>query len=342
MLQAPTFAATAVPPAVSVVAPEVGEHIRQPSGTPAGPLAFLPQDARKRFADCHAQRAVPAGYDPADFRRRLAAWVRANPAPTRNDAEAAAAELADLQAVHRVSDDLRSALIAAVTIGMAHSAEMLMSALSTHPLIRLSAVSHPFVLGTLLERLFKKMAQVPDPDPLSRTGARFEEKAIAALVNWNFVQPALDTVLRSPLARSLKVAVTAGINALRDLTERRTTRRKLAELDPAAPDGPRKLTEMESLFINCLMCWLRNVAVDLPRQIIRTQLPEQALPALGGFGERLLRHLVLGSQVPGGLPATAIATQAAFGEVVRGGADGWTPPDDAAGLRLAFQSNNPF
>ena len=283
-------------------------------------------------------------YDPTDFRRGLADWLAENDRTRQVQAtpaarEAATAELGDVAAVRQVSDDIRSALIAATAIGLAHSVELLMGALGNHPLIRLSAVSHPFVLGTLLEAFLKKIAEVADPDPLGRIAPRYQEKLVAALVNWNFVQPLLDTVLKSPLARTLKAAATAGIGGVRDLRERTVLRNRLAELPEDAPGTGRKLTVMEAMFVVCLLCALRNVAVDLPRQVIRSQ-PAGALPPLEGATERLLRHAVLGSQVPGGLPAACIVSQSAFVEVVRDPA--WRPTEDAAGLHLAFHANNPF
>lgn len=305
------------------------------------PLAHLPQpDASGQALVQHSYAACNAaveGYDPADFRRRVGEWIgsSAQCPPCTPDAALATAELADAAAARRVSEDLRSALIAALAIGLAHSTEMLMGALSNHPLVRLSAVSHPFVLGTLLERLLKRLADVPELDPFTRTGARFEEKVAAALVNWNYVQPALDTVLKSPLARTLKVFVTAGISGVRDIAERNTTRAKLAELPPDTPPGPRKLTDMESLFINCLMCWLRNVGVDLARQIVKSH-GAQLLPAADGLTERFLRTVVLGQATPGALPATAISLQACFADGVR------LPADEALRPDYAYDANNPF
>jgi hypothetical protein len=317
-----------------------------------GPLADLPTDLRGAHGlhPLHGCYNVPSAlemaslnlYDPTGFRRGLSEWLAENDRGRLSQAnarEAAAAELSDPAAVRQVSDDIRSALISALAIGMAHSAEMLMAALPNHPLIRLSAVSHPFVLGTLLEGVLKKIADIPDVDPLSRVAPRYEEKIAAALVNWNFVQPLLDTVLKSPLARTLKVVVTAAIGGVRDLTERKVIRSKLADLPDDAPDGARKLTTMESVFVICLLCTLRNVAVDLPRQIVKSQ-STGALPAASGAAEKLLRSTMLGSQVPGGLPSACIAAQAAFVVVV--GDDAWRVPDEHTGLRLGYQVNNPF
>lgn len=315
--------------------------VATPAAGPDDPLARLPRpDAGGRalvqqsYAACGA---FAQGYDPVDFRRRLTEWIASSSQcpPCSPDAALAAAELADPAVARQVSEDLRSALTAAVAIGLAHSTEMLMGALSNHPLVRLSAVSHPFVLGTLLERLLKKLADVPELDPFTRTGTRFEEKVAAALINWNYVQPALDTVLKSPLARCLKVFVTAGISGVRDVAERSITRARLAELPPDTPPGPRKLTDMESLFINCLMCWLRNVGVDLARQIVRSH-GSQLLPAADSLTERFLRKVVLGTATPGALPATAISLQACFADGVR------SPTDEALRPDHAYDANNPF
>jgi hypothetical protein len=317
-----------------------------------GPLADLPGDLRSAHGPhpLHGCYEVPSAlemaslnlYDPTDFRRGLSEWLAENDRgrlSQTNARAAAAAELSDPAAVRQVSDDIRSALISALAIGMAHSAEMLMAGLPNHPLIRLSAVSHPFVLGTLLEGMLKKIADIPDVDSLSRVAPRYEEKIAAALVNWNFVQPLLDTVLKSPLARSLKVVATAAIGGVRDLTERKVLRGKLAALPDDAPEGARKLTPMESVFVICLLCALRNVSVDLPRQIVKSQ-STGALPAASGAAEKLLRQAMLGSQVPGGLPSACIAAQAAFVGVV--GNDAWRVPDEHTGLRLGYQVNNPF
>ena len=332
-----------------------GEDTGEPYTDPGqGPLAGLPVELPGAHGPhpLHGCYALPSAmelasvnlYDPTHFRRGLSDWLAGNDRTRSGQAAtearaAATAELSDSNAVRQVSDDIRSALCAAASIGMAHSAEMLMAAMSSHPLIRLSAVSHPFVLGTLIENLLKKIAEVPDPDPLTRIAPRYEEKIVAALLNWNYVQPLLDTVLKSPLARSLKVVATAGIGGVRDLAERNVVRRKLAALPEDAPEGGRKLTVMESMFVICLLCALRNVAVDLPRQVVRSQA-SGALPAAEGVTERLLRHTLLGSQVPGGLPSACIVSQAALVEVVRD--ENRQAVEEGPGLRMGDQANNPF
>lgn len=248
-------------------------------------------------------------FDAALFRRHLAEWG--------GDQTVGLARVSDQQ----MTEALQSALIAAVTISMAHSVEMVLLAFSNHPLVRIAAVSHPYVVSTFLEGVLKRMAGVQDPDPENRTGVRYKEKIVAALVNWNHVQPALDGVLKTPLARCLKVVATAVFSAVRDLAERANTIALLQDLPADAPPGPAKLTDGETLFVNCLMCWLRNVGVDLIRQVVRTGGPG-AIPATGPVAkslmERFVRPVFLGDHVPGGLPAAAIAAQPAFAGAIEG------------------------
>lgn len=265
---------------------------------------------RRYYAGCAGRRsdASPAcSVDVALLRRRLNEWhAGGSREPTR---------LSDQQ----MTQDLQSALIAAVTIGMAHSAELMLLAFSNHPLVRVCAVSHPYVLATFLESMLKRLVGVEDPDPENRTGIRYQEKIIAALFNWNAVQPALDTVVKTPLARCLKVLATAVISAVRDGAERAETRSLLQDLPPDTPPGPTKLTAGETLFINCLMCWLRNVGVDLIRQVVRSG-GDAAIPTTGPVAqsvlERFVRPVFLGSQVPGGLPAAAISAQPALAAAI--------------------------
>jgi len=261
---------------------------------------------RRYYAAC-TERKPKAGsaapVDVAQLQRRLAEWHAGRTQdPTH---------ISDQQ----MAQDLQSALIAAVTIGMAHSVELVLLAFSNHPLVRVCAVSHPYVLATFMESVLKRLAGVEDPDPENRTGIRYQEKIIAALLNWNSVQPALDTVVKTPLARSLKVLATAVISAVRDGAERAETRSLLQDLPADTAPGPSKLTASETLFINCLMCWLRNVGVDLIRQVVRSG-GGAAVPTTGPVAqsvmERFVRPVFLGSQVPGALPAMAISAQPAL------------------------------
>lgn len=276
---------------------------------PAG--ASGEQLVREHYAACTGSASPVARYadhELAQFRQRLAEW-RAR--------QAAGLPCATDQ---QVVEDLKSALIAAATIGAAHTVEMVLLAYSNHPMVRLSAVSHPYVLATFLESTLKRLADVPDPDPDNRTGLRFREKIVAALVNWNHVQPALDNVLKTPLSRCLKVVATAAISAVRDVAERAETMALLQDLPPDAPAGPQKLTDRETLFINCLMCWLRNVGVDLIRQVLRSGGEAGApivLPAAPGVIERFARPVFLGPHVPGALPAAAISAQPAFADALQ-------------------------
>ena len=284
-------------------------------GLPAA-RSWSEEVVRRYYAGCGdaGPKTTPDGaVDLAMLHRRLTEWHSGRTQdPTH---------LSDQQMVQ----ELQSALIAAVTIGMAHSVELILLAFSNHPLVRVCAVSHPYVLATFLESMLKRLAGVEDPDPENRTGIRYPEKIIAALFNWNAVQPAIDTAARTPLARCLKVLATAVISAVRDGAERAETRALLQDLPPDAPAGPTKLTPGETLFINCLMCWLRNVGVDLIRQVVRSG-GDGAVPATGPVAqsllERFVRPVFLGSQVPGALPAAAISAQPAL-------ADGILPPPDA-------------
>ncbi|QHI96689.1 hypothetical protein GT347_00990 [Xylophilus rhododendri] len=321
-----------------------GGRTRSPSPPPAplGPLAELlefppTRDSLAVVRTYYADYMKVSGFDQArasaECGRRLNQWLKHSP---MLDEEAPAEATA-----HRIGEELRSALAAALAIGLAHSAELLMVALSNHPAVRLSAMSHPYIVGTYLESLFKELFDVQDPDPENRTGIRFQEKVTAALVNWNYVQVQLDRLPKSALSRSLKVMATASISALRDVAERGATQLALAELPEDAPPGQRKLTSAETFFVNCLMGWLRNAIGDLPRQVIKSQ-ESGALPPADRLVERLLRPMIAGPSAAGGLPAATICVQPLFAEAVRE-QDDEEPPSPPGLINLAYGPDcNPF
>ncbi len=165
----------------------------------------------------------------------------------------------------------KAGLAAGVSMAAAHKTEVeLLKKFATNPVMRSIAVSWPYVFIVVAEAIIKSIMDYQHPDPGAKVLPPVAPAMVAAVVNWNHIQPMVEARLSgSKYLSATKVGASALIATLRGMVEHGVLSRAIAMLENEkdAPQAYRPLSVQEAVLLNIVVALLRNVGGDFIRQL---------------------------------------------------------------------------